>query len=169
MMAKTRHNVTSTSRVQKMMTQRDIPVVTIAVMEDQQLNAGRSMVTLGSAKCRRIPTFYYLADSRSINYMVDVSPPILNRAGNLRRTFWIAALFERVEVVRGAIGRPTVIHLRVPWFETATSREFKGDPGGNTAAGTRTGMWRICCAHSPEGGKIRVRICRRPARITTHG
>ncbi len=75
-----------------------------------------------------------------------VSPPILNRAG-IWATHSDMALFERVEVVRGATGlmtgtgNPSAAINMVR--KHATSREFKGDVSAEYGSWNKNGMWRI--------------------------
>ncbi|XNM56157.1 TonB-dependent receptor plug domain-containing protein [Escherichia coli] len=95
------YNVTSTSAGTKMqMTQRDIPqsvtIVSQQRMEDQQLQTlGEVMEnTLGISKSQ--------ADSEIDNYMVDGIPTDLESRWNLGDALSDMALFECVEVVRGA-------------------------------------------------------------------
>ena len=111
------YSVTSTSAGTKMqMTQRDIPqsvtIVSQQRMEDQQLQTlGEVMEnTLGISKSQADSdrALYYSRGFQIDNYMVDGIPHLfLNRAGNLGDALSDMALFERVEVVRGATGLMT--------------------------------------------------------------
>ncbi|HHQ8603779.1 TPA: ferric-rhodotorulic acid/ferric-coprogen receptor FhuE [Escherichia coli] len=165
------YNVTSTSAGTKMqMTQRDIPqsvtIVSQQRMEDQQLQTlGEVMEnTLGISKSQADSdrAFYYSRGFQIDNYMVDGIPTYFESRWNLGDALSDMALFERVEVVRGATGlmtgtgNPSAAINMVR--KHATSREFKGD------VSAEYGSWNkeryVADLQSPltEDGKIRARI-----------
>ncbi len=175
------YSVTSTSAGTKMqMTQRDIPqsvtIVSQQRMEDQQLQTlGEVMEnTLGISKSQADSdrALYYSRGFQIDNYMVDGIPTYFESRWNLGDALSDMALFERVEVVRGATGlmtgtgNPSAAINMVR--KHATSREFKGDVSADTVAGTKNGMWRIYKAHSPKTVKS-ARELSAATRITTHG
>lgn len=175
------YNVTSTSAGTKMqMTQRDIPqsvtIVSQQRMEDQQLQTlGEVMEnTLGISKSQADSdrALYYSRGFQIDNYMVDGIPTYFESRWNLGDALSDMALFERVEVVRGATGlmTGTVIHLRqLIWFEnTRPVVNLKAMSRRNTVAGTKNGMWRIYKAHSPKTVKSAHELSA-ATRITTHG
>ncbi len=165
------YNVTSTSAGTKMqMTQRDIPqsvtIVSQQRMEDQQLQTlGEVMEnTLGISKSQADSdrALYYSRGFQIDNYMVDGIPTYFESRWNLGDALSDMALFERVEVVRGATGlmtgtgNPSAAINMVR--KHATSREFKGD------VSAEYGSWNkeryVADLQSPltEDGKIRARI-----------
>lgn len=121
------------------MTQRDIPqsvsIVSQQRMEDQQLQTlGEVMTnTLGisgsQADSDRIS--YYSRGFEIDNYMVDGIPTYFESRWNLGDALTDTALYERVEVVRGAnglmtgTGNPSASINMIR--KHATSREFKGN------------------------------------------
>ncbi|EFH7125043.1 TonB-dependent siderophore receptor [Escherichia coli] len=165
------YSVTSTSAGTKMqMTQRDIPqsvtIVSQQRMEDQQLQTlGEVMEnTLGISKSQADSdrALYYSRGFQIDNYMVDGIPTYFESRWNLGDALSDMALFERVEVVRGATGlmtgtgNPSAAINMVR--KHATSREFKGD------VSAEYGSWNkeryVADLQSPltEDGKIRARI-----------
>lgn len=165
------YSVTSTSAGTKMqMTQRDIPqsvtIVSQQRMEDQQLQTlGEVMEnTQGISKSQADSdrALYYSRGFQIDNYMVDGIPTYFESRWNLGDALSDMALFERVEVVRGATGlmtgtgNPSAAINMVR--KHATSREFKGD------VSAEYGSWNkeryVADLQSPltEDGKIRARI-----------
>ena len=165
------YSVTSTSAGTKMqMTQRDIPqsvtIVSQQRMEDQQLQTlGEVMEnTLGISKSQADSdrTLYYSRGFQIDNYMVDGIPTYFESRWNLGDALSDMALFERVEVVRGATGlmtgtgNPSAAINMVR--KHATSREFKGD------ISAEYGSWNkeryVADLQSPltEDGNVRARI-----------
>ena len=163
------YNVTSTSAGTKMqMTQRDIPqsvtIVSQQRMEDQQLQTlGEVMEnTLGISKSQADSdrALYYSRGFQIDNYMVDGIPTYFESRWNLGDALSDMALFERVEVVRGATGLMT--------GTGNPSAAIKAMSRRNTVAGTKNGMWRIYKAHSPKMVKSAHELSA-ATRITTHG
>lgn len=142
------YSVKTTAAGTKMpMTQRDIPqsvsIVSQQRMEDQQLQTlGEVMTnTLGisgsQADSDRIS--YYSRGFEIDNYMVDGIPTYFESRWNLGDALTDTALYERVEVVRGAnglmtgTGNPSASINMIR--KHATSREFKGN------VSTEYGSW----------------------------
>lgn len=152
------------------MTQRDIPqsvsIVSQQRMEDQQLQTlGEVMTnTLGisgsQADSDRIS--YYSRGFEIDNYMVDGIPTYFESRWNLGDALTDTALYERVEVVRGAnglmtgTGNPSASINMIR--KHATSREFKGN------VSTEYGSWNkqryVMDLQSPltADGNVRGRI-----------
>lgn len=165
------YSVKTTAAGTKMpMTQRDIPqsvsIVSQQRMEDQQLQTlGEVMTnTLGisgsQADSDRIS--YYSRGFEIDNYMVDGIPTYFESRWNLGDALTDTALYERVEVVRGAnglmtgTGNPSASINMIR--KHATSREFKGN------ISTEYGSWNkqryVMDLQSPltPDGKVRGRI-----------
>lgn len=165
------YSVKTTAAGTKMpMTQRDIPqsvsIVSQQRMEDQQLQTlGEVMTnTLGisgsQADSDRIS--YYSRGFEIDNYMVDGIPTYFESRWNLGDALTDTALYERVEVVRGAnglmtgTGNPSASINMIR--KHATSREFKGN------VSTEYGSWNkqryVMDLQSPltADGNVRGRI-----------
>ena len=165
------YSVKSTSVGTKMqMIQRDIPqsvtIVSEQRMEDQQLQTLGEVMdsTMGISKSTTDSdrSNYYSRGFEIDNYMVDGIPTYFESRWNLGDSQSDMALFERVEVVRGATGlmtgtgNPSAAINMVR--KHATSREFKG----NLSA--EYGSWNkqryVMDMQSPltEDGNLRARI-----------
>ncbi|EMP0251463.1 ferric-rhodotorulic acid/ferric-coprogen receptor FhuE [Klebsiella michiganensis] len=165
------YSVRTTSAGTKMeMAQRDIPqsvsIITEQRMRDQQLQTLGDVMdhTMGisSSQADSDRTSYYSRGFEIDNYMVDGIPTWFESRWNLGDALSDMALFERVEVVRGANGLLTgtgnpaasVNMIR----KHATSREFKG----NVSA--EYGSWNkqryVADMQSPltDDGSVRARI-----------
>lgn len=165
------YSVKTTAAGTKMpMTQRDIPqsvsIVSQQRMEDQQLQTlGEVMAnTLGisgsQADSDRIS--YYSRGFEIDNYMVDGIPTYFESRWNLGDALTDTALYERVEVVRGAnglmtgTGNPSASINMIR--KHATSREFRGN------VSTEYGSWNkqryVMDLQSPltPDGNVRGRI-----------
>lgn len=165
------YSVRTTSAGTKMeMAQRDIPqsvsIITEQRMRDQQLQTLGDVMdhTMGisSSQADSDRTSYYSRGFEIDNYMVDGIPTWFESRWNLGDALSDMALFERVEVVRGANGLLTgtgnpaasVNMIR----KHATSREFKG----NVSA--EYGSWNkqryVADMQSPltDEGSVRARI-----------
>lgn len=165
------YSVRTTSAGTKMeMAQRDIPqsisIITEQRMQDQQLQTLGDVMdhTMGisSSQADSDRTSYYSRGFEIDNYMVDGIPTWFESRWNLGDALSDMALFERVEVVRGANGLLTgtgnpaasVNMIR----KHATSREFKG----NVSA--EYGSWNkqryVADMQSPltDDGSVRARI-----------
>lgn len=144
------------------MTQRDIPqsvsIVSQQRMEDQQLQTlGEVMTnTLGisgsQADSDRIS--YYSRGFEIDNYMVDGIPTYFESRWNLGDALTDTALYERVEVVRGAnglmtgTGNPSASINMIR--KHATSRGSKVTSPQNTVAGISSVTSWICKVRSPQ-------------------
>ncbi|MEB5748824.1 ferric-rhodotorulic acid/ferric-coprogen receptor FhuE [Leclercia adecarboxylata] len=165
------YSVKATSVGTKMqMIQRDIPqsvtIVSEQRMEDQQLQTLGEVMdsTMGISKSTTDSdrSNYYSRGFEIDNYMVDGIPTYFESRWNLGDSQSDMALFERVEVVRGATGlmtgtgNPSAAINMVR--KHATSREFKG----NLSA--EYGSWNkqryVMDMQSPltEDGNLRARI-----------
>ncbi|CEJ65261.1 MULTISPECIES: ferric-rhodotorulic acid/ferric-coprogen receptor FhuE [Citrobacter] len=165
------YNVKSTSAGTKMqMTQRDIPqsvsIVSQQRMEDQQLQTLGDVMdnTLGISKSQADSdrSSYFSRGFQIDNYMVDGIPTYFESRWNLGDALSDTALFERVEVVRGAnglmtgTGNPSASINMIR--KHATSREFTG----NVSA--EYGSWNkqryVTDLQSPltADGNVRARI-----------
>ncbi|EAR7989957.1 ferric-rhodotorulic acid/ferric-coprogen receptor FhuE [Salmonella enterica] len=165
------YSVKTTAAGTKMpMTQRDIPqsvsIVSQQRMKDQQLQTlGEVMAnTLGisgsQADSDRIS--YYSRGFEIDNYMVDGIPTYFESRWNLGDALTDTALYERVEVVRGAnglmtgTGNPSASINMIR--KHATSREFRGN------VSTEYGSWNkqryVMDLQSPltPDGNVRGRI-----------
>ncbi len=168
------YSVKATSVGTKMqMIQRDIPqsvtIVSEQRMEDQQLQTLGEVMdsTMGISKSTTDSdrSNYYSRGFEIDNYMVDGIPTYFESRWNLGDSQSDMALFERVEVVRGATGlmtgtgNPSAAINMVR--KHATSREFKG----NLSA--EYGSWNkqryVMDMQSPltEDGNLRARIVAR--------
>ncbi|QLR78060.1 ferric-rhodotorulic acid/ferric-coprogen receptor FhuE [Citrobacter freundii] len=134
------YSVKSTTAGTKMqMTQRDIPqsvsIVSQQRMEDQQLQTLGDVMdnTLGISKSQADSdrSSYYSRGFQIDSYMVDGIPTYFESRWNLGDALSDTALFERVEVVRGAnglmtgTGNPSASINMIR--KHATSREFTGN------------------------------------------
>lgn len=165
------YSVKSTTAGTKMqMTQRDIPqsvtIVSQQRMEDQQLQTLGDVMdnTLGISKSQADSdrNSYFSRGFEIDNYMVDGIPTYFESRWNLGDALSDTALFERVEVVRGAnglmtgTGNPSASINMIR--KHATSREFTG----NVSA--EYGSWNkqryVTDLQSPltEDGNVRARI-----------
>ena len=160
----------STAGTKMMLVQRDIPqsvsIISEQRMEDQQLQSLGEVMdnTTGISKSQADSdrSLYYSRGFQIDNYMVDGIPTYFESRWNLGDALSDTALFERVEVVRGANGLMTgtwnpsasINMIRKP----ATSQEFKG----NVSA--EYGSWNkqryVADLQSPltDNGKVRGRI-----------
>lgn len=165
------YSVKTTSAGTKMlMTQRDIPqsvsIISEQRMQDQQLQTLGDVMdnTLGISRSQADSdrSSYYSRGFQIDNYMVDGIPTYFESRWNLGDALSDTALFERVEVVRGAnglmtgTGNPSASINMIR--KHATSREFKG----NLSA--EYGSWNkqryVADVQSPltEDGNVRARI-----------
>lgn len=165
------YSVKSTSAGTKMqMTQRDIPqsvsIVSQQRMEDQQLQTLGDVMdnTLGISKSQADSdrSSYFSRGFQIDNYMVDGIPTYFESRWNLGDALSDTALFERIEVVRGAnglmtgTGNPSASINMIR--KHATSREFTG----NVSA--EYGSWNkqryVTDLQSPltADGNVRARI-----------
>ncbi|HCU0002105.1 ferric-rhodotorulic acid/ferric-coprogen receptor FhuE [Citrobacter braakii] len=134
------YSVKSTTAGTKMqMTQRDIPqsvsIICQQRMEDQQLQTLGDVMdnTLGISRSQADSdrSSYYSRGFQIDNYMVDGIPTYFESRWNLGDALSDTALFERVEVVRGAnglmtgTGNPSASINMIR--KHATSREFTGN------------------------------------------
>ncbi|PPS50087.1 ferric-rhodotorulic acid/ferric-coprogen receptor FhuE [Citrobacter braakii] len=134
------YSVKSTTVGTKMqMTQRDIPqsvsIISQQRMEDQQLQTLGDVMdnTLGISRSQADSdrSSYYSRGFQIDNYMVDGIPTYFESRWNLGDALSDTALFERVEVVRGAnglmtgTGNPSASINMIR--KHATSREFTGN------------------------------------------
>ncbi|QLS65775.1 ferric-rhodotorulic acid/ferric-coprogen receptor FhuE [Citrobacter sp. RHBSTW-00881] len=134
------YSVKSTTAGTKMqMTQRDIPqsvsIISQQRMEDQQLQTLGDVMdnTLGISRSQADSdrSSYYSRGFQIDNYMVDGIPTYFESRWNLGDALSDTALFERVEVVRGAnglmtgTGNPSASINMIR--KHATSREFTGN------------------------------------------
>ena len=129
----------TTAGTKMMMTQRDIPqsvsIVSEQRMEDQQLQTLGDVMdsTLGISKSQADSdrVSYFSRGFQIDNYMVDGIPTWFESRWNLGDALTDMALYERVEVVRGAnglmtgTGNPSASINMIR--KHATSREFKGN------------------------------------------
>lgn len=165
------YNVKTTTAGTKMqMAQRDIPqsvsIISQQRMADQQLQTLGDVMdsTLGISRSQSDSdrNLYYSRGFLIDNYMVDGIPTYFESRWNLGDALSDTALFERVEVVRGAnglmtgTGNPSASINMIR--KHATSREFKG----NVSA--EYGSWNkqryVTDLQSPltEDGNVRARI-----------
>ena len=165
------YSVKSTTAGTKMqMIQRDIPqsvsVVSEQRMQDQQLqtlgDVMNNTIGITSSQADSDRTSYFSRGFAIDNYMVDGIPTYFESRWNLGDALSDTALFERVEVVRGAsglmtgTGNPSASINMVR--KHATSQEFKG----NLSA--EYGSWNkqryVADLQSPltDDGKVRARI-----------
>jgi outer membrane receptor for ferric coprogen and ferric-rhodotorulic acid len=165
------YSVKATSAGTKMlMTQRDIPqsvsIISEQRMQDQQLQTLGDVMdnTLGISRSQADSdrSSYYSRGFQIDNYMVDGIPTYFESRWNLGDALSDTALFERVEVVRGAnglltgTGNPSASINMIR--KHATSREFTG----NVSA--EYGSWNkqryVADMQSPltEDGNVRGRI-----------
>ena len=134
------YSVRTTSAGTKMeMAQRDIPqsvsIITGQRMQDQQLQTLGDVMehTMGisGSQADSDRTSYYSRGFEIDNYMVDGIPTWFESRWNLGDALSDMALFERVEVVRGANGLLTGTGNPAASINMirkhATSREFKGE------------------------------------------
>ncbi|MEI9543405.1 ferric-rhodotorulic acid/ferric-coprogen receptor FhuE [Citrobacter braakii] len=134
------YSIKSTTAGTKMqMTQRDIPqsvsIISQQPMEDQQLQTLGDVMdnTLGISRSQADSdrSSYYSRGFQIDNYMVDGIPTYFESRWNLGDALSDTALFERVEVVRGAnglmtgTGNPSASINMIR--KHATSREFTGN------------------------------------------
>ncbi|WP_287874553.1 ferric-rhodotorulic acid/ferric-coprogen receptor FhuE [Citrobacter sp.] len=134
------YSVKSTTAGTKMqMTQRDIPqsvsIISQQRMEDQQLQTLGDVMdnTLGISRSQADSdrSSYYSRGFQIDNYMVDGIPTYFESRWNLGDALSDTALFERVEVVRGAnglmtwTGNPSASINMIR--KHATNREFTGN------------------------------------------
>lgn len=134
------YSIKSTTAGTKMqMTQRDIPqsvsIISQQRMEDQQLQTLGDVMdnTLGISRSQADSdrSSYYSRGFQIDNYMVDGIPTYFESRWNLGDALSDTALFERVEVVRGAnglmtgTGNPSASINMIR--KHATSREFAGN------------------------------------------
>ena len=160
----------TTAGTKMMMTQRDIPqsvsIVSEQRMEDQQLQTLGDVMdsTLGISKSQADSdrVSYFSRGFQIDNYMVDGIPTWFESRWNLGDALTDMALYERVEVVRGAnglmtgTGNPSASINMIR--KHATSREFKG----NVSA--EYGSWNkqryVMDLQSPltDDGNVRARI-----------
>lgn len=134
------YSIKSTTAGTKMqMTQRDIPqsvsIISQQRMEDQQLQTLGDVMdnTLGISRSQADSdrSSYYSRGFQIDNYMVDGIPTYFESRWNLGDALSDTALFERVEVVRGAnglmtgTGNPSASINMIR--KHATSREFTGN------------------------------------------
>ncbi len=161
---------TTTAGTKMQMVQRDIPqsitIVSEQRMQDQQLQTLGDVMnnTMGitSSQADSDRTSYFSRGFEIDNYMVDGIPTYFESRWNLGDALSDTALFERVEVVRGAnglmtgTGNPSASINMVR--KHATSQTFKG----NLSA--EYGSWNkqryVADLQSPltEDGKVRARI-----------
>ena len=161
---------TTTVGTKMQMVQRDIPqsvtIVSEQRMQDQQLQTLGDVMnnTMGitSSQADSDRTSYFSRGFEIDNYMVDGIPTYFESRWNLGDALSDTALFERVEVVRGAnglmtgTGNPSASINMVR--KHATSQTFKG----NLSA--EYGSWNkqryVADLQSPltEDGKVRARI-----------
>ena len=161
---------TSTAGTKMNMVQRDIPqsvsIISKQRMEDQQLQSLGDVMdnTMGISKSLTDTdrANYYSRGFEIDNYMVDGIPTYFENRWNLGDTSSDAALYERIEVVRGSnglmtgTGNPSASINMIR--KHATSREFKG----NLSA--EYGSWDkqryVADLQSPltEDGNVRARI-----------
>ncbi|TLV16691.1 ferric-rhodotorulic acid/ferric-coprogen receptor FhuE [Klebsiella indica] len=165
------YNVKTTAAGTKMeMTQRDIPqsvsIITEQRMQDQQLQTLGDVMdhTLGinGSQADSDRTTYYSRGFQIDNYMVDGIPTWFESRWNLGDALSDMALFERVEIVRGANGLLTGTGNPAASINMirkhATSREFKGH------VSAEYGSWNkqryVADLQSPltEDGNVRARI-----------
>ncbi|WP_139538228.1 ferric-rhodotorulic acid/ferric-coprogen receptor FhuE [Klebsiella spallanzanii] len=165
------YSVKTTSAGTKMeMAQRDIPqsvsIITEQRMQDQQLQTLGDVMDhttgISSSQADSDRTSYYSRGFQIDNYMVDGIPTWFESRWNLGDALTDMALFERVEVVRGANGLLTGTGNPAASINMirkhATSREFKG----NVSA--EYGSWNkqryVADMQSPltEDGNVRARI-----------
>lgn len=165
------YSVKATTAGTKMqMIQRDIPqsvsIISEQRMQDQQLqtlgDVMNNTIGITSSQADSDRTSYYSRGFQIDNYMVDGIPTYFESRWNLGDALSDTALFERVEVVRGAnglmtgTGNPSASINMIR--KHATSREFKG----NLSA--EYGSWNkqryVADLQSPltEDGKVRARI-----------
>lgn len=149
---------------------RDIPqsvgIISQQRMADQQLHSLGDVMAYTTGISRNLSgsdrDLYYSRGFQIDNYMVDGIPTYFESRWNLGDSATDTALYDRVEVVRGAnglmtgTGNPSAAINMVR--EHATSREFKGD------LTTEYGSWDIqryvADLQSPltESGNVRGRI-----------
>jgi len=161
---------TTTVGTKMQMVQRDIPqsvtIVSEQRMQDQQLQTLGDVMdsTMGISKSTADSdrSSYYSRGFQIDNYMIDGIPTYFESRWNLGDSLSDMALFERVEVVRGAnglmtgTGNPSAAINMVR--KHATSREFKG----NISA--EYGSWNkqryVMDLQSPltEDGNLRGRV-----------
>ena len=165
------YSVKSTTAGTKMqMIQRDIPqsvsIVSEQRMQDQQLqtlgDVMNNTIGITSSQADSDRTSYFSRGFAIDNYMVDGIPTYFESRWNLGDALSDTALFERVEVVRGAnglmtgTGNPSASINMIR--KHATSQEFKG----NLSA--EYGSWNkqryVADLQSPltDDGKVRARI-----------
>ena len=159
----------TTAGTKMMMTQRDIPPVSIISeqrMDDQQLQTLGDVMdsTLGISKSQADSdrVSYFSRGFQIDNYMVDGIPTWFESRWNLGDALTDMALYERVEVVRGSnglmtgTGNPSASINMIR--KHTTSREFKG----NVSA--EYGSWNkqryVMDLQSPltDDGNVRARI-----------
>ena len=161
---------TTTAGTKMLMTQRDIPqsvsIISEQRMQDQQLQTLGDVMdnTLGISRSQADSdrSSYYSRGFQIDNYMVDGIPTWFESRWNLGDALSDTALFERVEVVRGAnglltgTGNPSASINMIR--KHATSREFTGN------ISTEYGSWNkqryVADMQSPltEDGNVRARI-----------
>ncbi|MEX3019285.1 ferric-rhodotorulic acid/ferric-coprogen receptor FhuE [Kluyvera sp. STS39-E] len=165
------YSVKATTAGTKMqMVQRDIPqsvsIINEQRMQDQQLqtlgDVMNNTIGITSSQADSDRTSYFSRGFQIDNYMVDGIPTYFESRWNLGDALSDTALFERVEVVRGAnglmtgTGNPSASINMIR--KHATSKEFKGD------ISAEYGSWNkqryVTDLQSPltEDGNIRARI-----------
>jgi len=165
------YSVKATTAGTKMqMVQRDIPqsvsIINEQRMQDQQLqtlgDVMNNTIGITSSQADSDRTSYFSRGFQIDNYMVDGIPTYFESRWNLGDALSDTALFERVEVVRGAnglmtgTGNPSASINMIR--KHATSKEFKG----NISA--EYGSWNkqryVTDLQSPltEDGNVRARI-----------
>lgn len=165
------YSVKTTAAGTKMpMTQRDIPqsvsIVSQQRMEDQQLQTLGEVMTntlgISGSQADSDRVSYYSRGFEIDNYMVDGIPTYFESRWNLGDALTDTALYDRVEVVRGAnglmtgTGNPSASINMIR--KHATSREFTGN------VSTEYGSWNkqryVMDLQSPltPDGNVRGRI-----------
>ncbi|HEF0061608.1 TPA: ferric-rhodotorulic acid/ferric-coprogen receptor FhuE [Citrobacter pasteurii] len=165
------YNVKSTSAGTKMqMTQRDIPqsvsIVSQQRMEDQQLQTLGDVMdnTLGISKSQADSdrSSYFSRGFQIDNYMVDGIPTYFESRWNLGDALSDTALFERVEVVRGAnglmtgTGNPSASINMIR--KHATSREFTGNVSAEYGSWNKQRYVTDLQSSLTADGNVRARI-----------
>ncbi|CAJ0999617.1 FhuE receptor [Sodalis praecaptivus] len=160
----------TTSGTKMPMVLRDIPqsvsIISQQRMADQQLHSLGDVMTYTTGISRNLSgsdrDLYYFRGFQIDNYMVDGIPTYFESRWNLGDSATDTALYDRVEVVRGAnglmtgTGNPSAAINMVR--KHATSREFKGD------LTAEYGSWDkqryVADLQSPltESGNVRGRI-----------
>lgn len=165
------YSVKSTSAGTKMqMTQRDIPqsvsIVSQQRMEDQQLQTLGDVMdnTLGISKSQADSdrSSYFSRGFQIDNYMVDGIPTYFESRWNLGDALSDTALFERIEVVRGAnglmtgTGNPSASINMIR--KHATSREFTGNVSAEYSSWNKQRYVTDLQSPLTTDGNVRARI-----------